>query len=128
MIYAVIAICAVVATFFFCRYFAAKARFVEKNIQAAVERTLATTDYSIKLSRLMEENLIMRNLLLDLVENESNPPNVHRDASQAEIARLKQTKIQRYREILAESVHVLQQSGSKQQPESASSLGSWRAL
>lgn len=128
MIYAVIAICAVVATFFFCRYLAAKARFVEKNIKAAVERTLATTDYSIKLSLLTEENLIMRNLLLDLVENESSSPNVYGDASQAEIARLKHTKIQRYREILAESVHILQQSGSQQKPESAGSLGSWRAL
>jgi hypothetical protein len=105
---ALIALCAVVATFTFCRYFAAKTRRVENDIKAVVERKLATSDYRIQLSQLKEENAVMRNILLDLVENETCSP-VVRSGSQADLARFKRTKIQRYREILAESVHVLQQ-------------------
>jgi hypothetical protein len=51
----------------------------------------------------------MRNLLLDLLENEVAFPVQQATVSVDDLFRMKATKIQRYREILAESRHVLQQ-------------------
>ncbi|MBB4349277.1 hypothetical protein [Aliirhizobium cellulosilyticum] len=116
MFYVLIALCVVVATLFFARHHAIKTRFVEKEIDKVIARKLAASDYALELSRLREENAVMRNLLLDLIENEAHIPVSQPNASQADLATLRNTKIQRYREILAESLHFLQQHNGQRIP------------
>lgn len=116
MLYVLIAICVVIATLFISRHYAIKTRLNEKQIDKVIARKLAATDYVLELSRLREENAVMRNLLLDLVENEAHIPVSQPSASQADLAALRNTKVQRYREILAESLHVLQQRDSQPIP------------
>ncbi len=110
MFYAVIALCVIVATLFFARHHAIKTRLVEKEIDKVIARKLAASDFVLELSRLREENAVMRNLLMDLVENESESPMSQPNASKEDLLRSRNTKVQRYREILAESLHVLKSS------------------
>jgi len=107
MFYVLIALCVVVATLFFVRHHAIKTRLVEREIDKVIARKLAASDYVLELSRLKEENAVMRNLLMDLVENESESPMSQPNASKEDLLRSRNTKVQRYREILAESSHVL---------------------
>lgn len=107
MFYVLIAICALAATIFICRYFAAKTLMVEKDIEKAIAQKFASSSKAIELANLREENAVMRNLLLDLLENEAVLPVHQASISRDDLVRMKTTKIQRYREILAESHHVL---------------------
>lgn len=109
MIYVVIALCALVTTFFACRYYAAKALLVQHDIDKAIAQKFALSGKASELSKLREENAVIRNLLLDLVENEAAFPIHQATVSNDDLLRMKATKIQRYREILAESQHLLQQ-------------------
>lgn len=120
MFYVLIALCVVVATLFFARHHAIKTRLVEKEIDKVIARKLAASDYVLELSRLREENAVMRNLLMDLVENEAQIPVSQPYASQADLVALRTTKVQRYREILAEALHVLQQRDGHGVPASVS--------
>ena len=70
------------------------------------------------------ENAVMRNLLLDLLENEVAFPVQQATVSVDDLLRMKATKIQRYREILAESRHVLQQREASRVSGLSSSLKS----
>lgn len=108
MFYVIVAICALVTTFYVCRYYAAKALLVEQDIERAIARKFASSGKAIELANLKEENAVMRNLLLDLLENETSLPTQLPTVSKDDILRIKTDKIQRYREILAESQHVLQ--------------------
>jgi len=110
MLYVLIAMSAIVASFFVCRYYAAKTRLVEKDIEKAIARRAATSDKVVELARIREENAVMRNLLLDLLENETSLPISHTAAAHDDLVRLKISKIQRYREIIAESQHFLRRS------------------
>lgn len=92
---------------FFTRHHAIKTRLVEEEIDKVIASKLAASDYLLELSRLREENAVMRNLLMDLVENESESPMSQPNASKEDLLRSRNTKVQRYREILAESLHVL---------------------
>lgn len=120
MLYVLMAISIFIATFFVSRHYAIKTRLVEREIDKVIARRLAGSDYVLELSRLREENTVMRNLLLDLVENETDIPASQPKASQAELAKLRDAKMQRYREILAESVHVLRQQVDHRVPASLS--------
>ena len=66
----------------------------------------------IELAELREENAVMRNLLLDLLENEAVFPVQSAPPSRVDLRRMGAAKVQRYREILAESRYVLQQRGA----------------
>ena len=105
MPYFLAAIAVIVAGFAICRYYWSKTRLVEKEIEKVIARKFASGEHGIMIAKLREDNAIMRNLLLDLVENEAvSPPT----ASSAEQAQVRNAKIQRYREILAETVSFLQ--------------------
>ncbi len=110
MLYVLVAMSAIVAAMFICRYYAAKTRLVEKEIEKAIARRVATSDKVVEFARIREENAVMRNLLLDLLENEASLPVTQSGASPDDVSRLKFAKIQRYREILAESQHFVRQS------------------
>lgn len=124
MFYVLISLCIVVATLFLARHHAIKTRLVEKEIEKVIARKLAASDYALELSRLREENAVMRNLLLDLVENEAQIPVLQPNVSQADLVTLRNTKVQRYREILAESLHFLQQHNGQRIPVPFSSYTS----
>lgn len=109
MIYIVIALCALVTAFFACRYYATKTLLVEHDIDKAIARKFESSGKAIELAKLREENAVIRNLLLDLLENEVAFPMQQATVPMDDLFRMKATKIQRYREILAESRHVLQQ-------------------
>ncbi|EHJ96563.1 hypothetical protein AT5A_20291 [Agrobacterium tumefaciens 5A] len=124
MIYIVIALCALVTAFFACRYYAAKILLVEYDIDKAIARKFESSGKAIELAKLREENAVMRNLLLDLLENEVAFPVQQATVSVDDLFRMKATKIQRYREILAESRHVLQQREASRVSGLSSSLKS----
>jgi low affinity Fe/Cu permease len=104
MFYIVTALCVVVCTFFVGRFFAAKTRLVEKHIDDAIRRKLST---SPQLLHLREQNGVLRNLLIDMVENEGSvaPVSVKTPAEHDRAAR---TRVQRRRELFGEAVFVLQ--------------------
>lgn len=74
MIYIIFALCALVATFFACRYYAAKTLLVEHEIDKAIARRFSSSQKALELAKLREENVVIRNLLLDLLENEAAFP------------------------------------------------------
>ena len=121
MIYILFALCALVTTFFACRYYAARTLLAEHDIDKAIARRFASSGKAIELAKLREENAV-RNLLLDLLENEAAFPVQQANFSKDDLSRMKAAKIQRYREILAESRHVLQQREAMTVFEHSSSL------
>jgi hypothetical protein len=108
MIYILFAVCVIAATLAFCRYYASKTRLVEKEIEKVIARKFASSDQAIMIAKLRDDNAVMRNLLLDLVENEAVLPTSQPPATSAVWTQVRDAKMQRYREILAENVHVLQ--------------------
>lgn len=107
MLFVLVAICAIITTFTVSRYYLAKTRLVEAEIEKVIARKFSTSEKVLELKWLQEENGVMRNLLLDLVENENLIPISQSERSRSELLRLRAAKVQRYREILAESVHFL---------------------
>lgn len=122
MIYIIFALYALVATFFACRYFAAKTLLVEQEIDKAIARRFLFSEKALELAKLREENAVIRNLLLDLLENEADFPVQPATVSKDDLRRMSVAKIQRYREILAESRHLLQQREARDVFEHSSSL------
>ncbi|WP_418137828.1 hypothetical protein [Agrobacterium sp. El2ro-1b] len=122
MIYIIFALCALVATFFACRYFAAKTLLVEQEIDKAIARRFLSSEKALELAKLREENAVVRNLLLDLLENEADFPVQPATVSKDDLRRMSVAKIQRYREILAESRHLLQQREAKDVFQHSSAL------
>ncbi|WCJ64993.1 hypothetical protein [Agrobacterium tumefaciens] len=122
MIYIIFALCALVATFFACRYFAAKTLLVEQEIDKAIARRFLSSEKALELAKLREENAVIRNLLLDLLENEADFPVQPATVSKDDLRRMSVAKIQRYREILAESRHLLQQREAKDVFQQSSAL------
>lgn len=122
MPYMILALCAVVCTFFIARLLAAKTRFVEKAIEQAIARKLSTAAPMIELDRLREENGVMRNLLIDMVENEGSAGSAKSDISSAERAVALSARMQRRREIFGEAIYLLQQAEtSRRHPGMATS-------
>jgi hypothetical protein len=110
MFYLVLGLCTVIMTFSIARYFAVKTRLVEKTINETIARKLLTSKHSAELHRLREENGIMRNLLMDMVENEASVAAVNQNISSAEKQRIVGAIGQRRREIFAEAMYTLQHS------------------
>lgn len=107
MLFVAVAVCAIITTFTVSRYHLAKTRLVEAEIEKVIARQFPTSERALELGKLREENSVMRNLLLDLVENETLIPMSQSDRSTSELSQLRAAKVQRYREILSESVHFL---------------------
>ncbi|KQS91247.1 hypothetical protein ASG42_11160 [Rhizobium sp. Leaf391] len=107
MLYVSLSLCVIVSTFLVGRFFAAKTRLVEKDIEDAIARKLSTSSLNVELLRLKEENGVMRNLLIDMVENEAS---VAQAAPQTpdQKNRAMNARTQRRREIFGEAVFALQ--------------------
>ena len=115
MLYVSLSVCAVVCTFFIGRFFAAKTRLVEENIDAVITRKLSKSPVNLELLHLREQNGVLRNLLIDMLENESSiGPTLTK--SRAEQDRAMKGRIQRRREIFGEAVFVLQQASNARRP------------
>ncbi len=109
MLSSVIALCAVVVTFSIARYFVAKSRLVDTKLDEIISQKLSQSEYVRELSRLREENGVMRNLLIDMVENEALPTDTAK-MSEPERTRVMKARIQRRREVFGEALLTLKQT------------------
>lgn len=115
MLILVITICAIMATFFVVRYFAARTRLADDNLNKIIAEKLARSEYTRKLTRLQEDNSILRNLIIDIVENDTDP-RILQTVSPEEKSRLRADRLKRQRELLAEAVFVLKHSEPAKRP------------
>ena len=104
----VLAACAVVLTFAVVGLLAAKKRLVEQQINEIVERKLASSReaLTVEVLDLREANGVMRNLLIDIAENEATAKAVN-DVPADVLTRITETRLARRRELLAEVDAVL---------------------
>lgn len=110
MLYLSLSLSIIICTFFVARFFAAKTRYMENDIDATIARKLSTSPVSVEMRRLTEENGVLRNLLIDMVENEASVPRqTSKTANEVDLAMKARTE--RRREIFGEAVFTLQQAG-----------------
>lgn len=111
MIVFVLAACAVVFTFAAVGLMAAKKRLVEQQITEIVERKLASgrDALTVEVLDLREANSVMRNLLIDIAENEATSKGVN-DVPAEVLTRITENRLARRRELLAEVDAVLRSS------------------
>ncbi|TBD84807.1 hypothetical protein [Rhizobium ruizarguesonis] len=113
MLYLCFALCAMFLTFSAGRYLSARTRLVEKTIDETIARKLSVSPIKIELARLKEDNGVMRNLLIDMVENETSiSPTTH--MSKADKARAEDSRRLRRREIFGEAIFTLQRTQNTQ--------------
>jgi hypothetical protein len=103
----------VVGMAFAARFFATKTRLVEKTIEETIARKLASSPLQVELVRLREENGVMRNLLIDMVENEASLAHATQ-MSEAEKTRAMAARTHRRRELFGEAIAALQKPGGGQ--------------
>ena len=106
----VLTLCVLASTFLVGRFLAAKTRMVEQKIEETIERKLSSSPLNSELARLREENGIMRNLLIDMVENEASLVDAA-DMSETERSRAMSARTLRRKEVFGEALMVLQQIG-----------------
>ncbi len=108
MLLVVLAACAVVLTFAAVGVLAAQKRLVEQQISDIVERKLASSReaLTVEVMDLREANGVMRNLLIDIAENEATSRVVH-DVPAEVLTRITEDRLARRRELLAEVEAVL---------------------
>lgn len=108
MIVLVLAACAVVLTFAAVGLLAAKKRLVEQQIEEIVARKLASgrEALTVEVLDLREANGVMRNLLIDIAENEATAQVVN-DVPDDVLTRITENRLVRRRELLAEVDAVL---------------------
>ncbi len=111
----VLTFCVLTCTYFVGRFYAAKTRLVEKAIEETIERKLSTSPISTELYRLREENGVMRNLLIDMVENEASLADAT-TMSEVERTRAANARTLRRREVFGEAILVLQQTNRGRPP------------
>jgi hypothetical protein len=111
MLVFVLAACAVVLTFAAVGLLAAKKRLVEQQINEIVARKLASSReaLTVELLDLREANGVMRNLLIDIAENEATATVVN-DVPEGVLTRITENRLVRRRELLAEVDAVLRSS------------------
>lgn len=113
MFYLVLSLCAVTVTFFVSRYLVLKARLVEKNINEVIARKLLESKHTEELNRHREDISVMRNLLIDMVENEASLAGVDENTPAEERARRFNARTVRRRELFGEALAVLQKAKAK---------------
>jgi hypothetical protein len=108
MLVFVLTACAVVLTFAAVGLLAAKKRLVEQQITEIVERKLASSRdaLTVEVLDLREANGVMRNLLMDIAENEATATVVS-DVPAETLTRITENRLVRRRELLAEVDAVL---------------------
>lgn len=104
--------CAIMATIALVHYLLQKSRFAESDIERTIAKKLVTSSVMIELNRLREDNAVMRNLLIDLLENETSSAARLAAALPSEQRHLGGVRLQRYREILAEAAYLVRHSGN----------------
>ena len=111
MLVLVLAACAVVFTFAAVGLMAAKKRLVEQQIEEIVARKLASSReaLTVEVLDLREANGVMRNLLIDIAENEATARAVN-DVPAEVLTRITENRLVRRRELLAEVDAVLSSS------------------
>ena len=111
MLVLVLAACAVVFTFAAVALLAAKKRLVEHEIDEIVARKLASgrEALTVELLDMREANGVMRNLLIDIAENEATAKAVN-DVPAEVLTRITENRLARRRELLAEVDAVLRSS------------------
>lgn len=111
MLVFVLAACAVVLTFAAVGLLAAKKRLVEQQISEIVARKLASSRdaLTVEVLDLREANSVMRNLLIDIAENEATSKVVN-DLPAEVLTRITENRLARRRELLAEVDAVLRSS------------------
>lgn len=108
MLVFILAACAVVLTFAIVGLLAAKKRLVEQQINEIVARKLASSreELAVEVLDLREANSVMRNLLMDIAENEATATVVN-DVPAEVLTRITENRHARRRELLAEVDAVL---------------------
>ncbi|WP_337270713.1 hypothetical protein [Oryzifoliimicrobium ureilyticus] len=116
MLYSCLIVALIFLTFTVSRFFFVKTRLIEKKIDEVISRKLSASPVSAELNRLKEENGVMRNLLLDMLENEASLSNTTR-MSETEKTRALSSRVQRRREICGEALLALQHSEARSMPQ-----------
>lgn len=108
MLFFILGACAVALTVAAISLIAAQKRLAEQRIEEIVARKLATSrdDLASEVMDLREENGVMRNLLMDIAENEATAKVVN-DLPEQVLTRISSNRIARRRELLAEVDAVL---------------------
>jgi hypothetical protein len=108
MLHVVLVGCAVVLTFAAVGLMAAQRRLVEQQITEIVARKLACSREAlvVELGDLREENSVMRNLLMDIAENEATAK-VGSDLPEHVTTRIAENRLARRSALLGEVEMVL---------------------
>ncbi|NTH25638.1 hypothetical protein G6K83_11200 [Agrobacterium rhizogenes] len=114
----ILTLCAVVCTYFVARFFAAKARLAESAIDKVIAQKLEGSPLIGELDRLREENGVMRNLLIDMIENEASMSSGN--VTEAELARAVIAARRRRREIFGEAAYLVRQTQASRRVNSDS--------
>jgi hypothetical protein len=107
VLYLIPALFVIACAIFVGKSYAIKARLAQAMLDRAIARKLSTSPLNLEVMHLREQNAVMRNLLLDMVENETS---VATDQTKSEQARALSARTKRRREIFGEAVFVLQQN------------------
>jgi hypothetical protein len=108
MFYVVLGLCAFVFTASLVGYWQEKTRLADQDLNKVIEGKFLTSKHMVELNRLQEENVVLRNLLKDMVENEASVAVVLHHTPTADKSRLFTARDQRRREIFGEAMHFLQ--------------------
>ena len=108
MLFFILGACAMALTFAGVGLLAAKKRLVERQIDEIIARKLSTgrDAMTVEILDLREENGVMRNLLMDIAENEATAKVVDHLPEDV-MTRIATTRTARRRELLAEVDAVL---------------------
>jgi hypothetical protein len=112
MLIIISSVCVTVCAVLFGRLLLAKARLAEKSIDDAILRRMQRSPALVEMNQLRETNGVLRNLLIDFVENESHTPLGTMDLSDADARRLFIDRQSRRREIFGEALHALKHGNS----------------
>lgn len=104
----IVGACAIVLTFSVVGLLAAKKRLVEQRIDEIIARKFASgrEALAVEVLDLQEANGVMRNLLVDIAENEATARVVN-DLPEDVLTRITENRLVRRRELLAEVDAVL---------------------
>ncbi len=110
MLTVICATSALISAFFIGRYFAAKKRLAEKAIEEVIAKKLATSPVILEIGSLKEENGVMRNLLIDMVENEASLAKAA-EMTEAQRSRAITARTRRRRELFGEALLAIRKTG-----------------
>lgn len=122
MLYLILTLCAVVCTFFIARFLAIKTRLAEKAVDDVIALKLKTSPLIGELDRLREENGVIRNLLMDMIENEASVPPANVTLTEAERTRAIIIARQRRREIFGEAIYLIRHTNGSRSLNSKSRI------